>query len=51
MLVQPPQIGAIQKPPIKDDFVQAGSAGQIGPGLGDQGPSPVGLMLLDLSRP
>ena len=48
MLVQPPQISAIQKTSIKDDFVQAGSAGQIGPGLGDQDPSPVGLMRLDL---
>jgi hypothetical protein len=33
VVVQPPQIGAIPKAFIKDHFLQAGVAGQMGPGV------------------
>jgi hypothetical protein len=48
VLVQPPERGAIQTALISDDLLQAGHAGQIHPRLGDQGPGPEGLMLVNL---
>ena len=48
VLIRPSQRGAIQTALITDDLLQAGHAGQIYPRLGDQGPGPEGLMLVNL---
>jgi hypothetical protein len=47
MLVEPPPIHPIQTPAITDHLVQPGVAGQMRPGLGDQGPPRKPCMLLD----
>ena len=46
--VQPPEVCAIPKALINDDFVPPGVASQMGPGLRDQRPSPMALMLPNL---